>query len=181
MKKTVFFKNFRLSLFIMGLLIIGWGSLSGTPVYALGPFLRINVTPSNISFNIVDAEEPEEYYSGNQEVTVVSQHVLDIIDWLDWKLPWHLGIRATDAYLKDSISPENQIPISQLRWSKDGRNFQQFSQEWVLVNSYFDSDNKQYTETITYRLYPEPGQNLPAGLYSVRIEFDARWLYFPWR
>jgi hypothetical protein len=86
-----------------------------------------------------------------------------------------------DAYLIDSISPENQIPIYQLRWSKNGRDFQQFSQEWVKVNSYFDHYKEQYEETITYRLYPEPGQSLPAGLYSVRIEFDARWLDFPWR
>jgi hypothetical protein len=181
MKKRVSFKNFRISIFIIGLLIISWGFIFKTPVYAIGPWLRINVTPSNISFNIVDAEDPEEYYSGNQEVIVESRHTLNFIDWIYLKLPWHLGIRAADAYLKDSINPENQIPISQLRWSRDGRNFQQFSQEWVLVNSYIDSDNKPYEETITYRLYPETGQSLPAGLYSVRIEFDVRWQFFPWK
>lgn len=181
MKKRASFKNFRISLFIIGLLIISWGSIFNTPVYAVGPFLRINVTPSNISFNIVDAEEPEEYYSGNQEVVVVSQHTLNLIDLLHLKLPWHLGIRATDAYLKDSMNAKNQIPISQLRWSKDSRNFQQFSQEWVWVNSYLDKDNKPYEETIAYRLYPEIGQSLPAGLYTVRIEFDVRWQFFPWK
>ncbi|NLW48077.1 MAG: hypothetical protein GXY86_12190 [Firmicutes bacterium] len=181
MKKRTFFKNLRIPLLIIGMLTIGWGAVSDTPVYALGPFLRINVTPSNISFTVVDAEEPEEYYSANQEVTVVSQHLLGLEDFIRLKLPWHLGIRATDAYLKDSMSSENQIPISQLHWSKDGRNFQQFSQQWVKVNSYFDYYKNQNKETITYRLYSEPGQSLPAGLYTVRIEFDIRWFNFPWR
>lgn len=181
MKKQLFFKNYRISIFIVGLLIISWGSVFMTPAYAIGPFLRLNVTPSNISFNIVDAEKQEEYYSGNQEVVVVSQHTLDLVDWLKLKLPWQLGIRATDAYLKDSINPNNKIPISRLRWSKDGRNFQEISQQWVLVNSYFDSDNEPHEEKITYRLYPEAGQILPAGLYSVRIEFDVRWQFLPWK
>jgi hypothetical protein len=56
MKKKIFFKSFRIPLFIIGILSIGWGAVLDTPVYALGPFLRINVAPSNISFNIVDRE-----------------------------------------------------------------------------------------------------------------------------
>lgn len=177
MKKRVFFSNLRLSLFIIGLLIASWGSVFNMPVYAVGPHLKINVTPSNISFNIVDAEEPEEFYSGNQEVVVVSQHTVP----MELKFIWHLMIRAADEYLIDSINPDNKIPVSRLHWSKDGSRFQQLSKEWAWVNSYFDFYNKPYEETITYRLYPEPGQSLPAGLYSVRIEFDARWIIFHWR
>lgn len=171
-------KSVKVVILVMGLLLISIGSRVNMPVYALGPFLRINVTPSNISFNIIDAEEPEEYYSGSQEVTVVSQNTFP----LPWTLlPWYLGIKSSEAYLKDSINPRNRIPVSQLRWSKDGQNYQQLSQEWVLVNSYFDYDEKSYEERISYRLYSEPGQSLPAGLYSLRIEFDARWLNLPWR
>ncbi len=178
MKNRIIFKNLKVSIFIIGLLIVSSSSLFKMPVYALGPFLRINVTPSNISFNIVNAEDPEEYYSGNQEVVVVSKHIFPLFDL---KLPWHMGIRSAEAYLRDSINPNNRIPISQLHWSKDGQNFYQLSQEWVLVNSYYDFYEKPYEENIIYRLYSEPNKNLPAGLYSVRIEFDARWLNLPWR
>ncbi len=171
-----FFKNLKLTVVIIGLFLINFGAVLEMPVYALGPFLRINVTPSNISFNIADSEKPEEYYSGNQKVTVVTQHIFPLL-----KLPWYLGIRSAEAYLKDSINPNNRVPISQLRWSKDGQNFQQLSQEWVLVNSYVDLPETQYEESLTYRLYTESGQSLPAGLYSVRIEFDARWLNLPWK
>lgn len=176
MEKQILFKNIKVALLIIGLFLISFSSLLNMPVYALGPFLRINVTPSNISFNIVDAEEPEQYYSSSQKVMVVSQHTFP---WLE--LPWHLGIRSAEAYLKDSINPNNQIPISQLRWSSDGQNFQQLSQQWVLVNSYLDLSEKPYEESLSYRLYPESNQSLPAGLYSVRIEFDARWINLPWR
>lgn len=175
MRNKYIFKNLMV-IIIIGLFFINFGTMLNMPVYALGPFLKINVTPSNISFNIVNAEEPDEYYSGNQKVTIVSQHTFP---WLE--LNWRLGIRAVEAYLKDSINPNNQVPISQLRWSKDGRDFQQLSQEWALVNSYVDLSEKPYEESITYRLYPESNQSLPAGLYSVRIEFDARWLNLPWR
>lgn len=178
MKKQTLFKKLRILVFMMGLFLLSNLSVFKMPIYALGPFLKINVTPSNISFNIADAEEPEQYYTGNQEVVVVTQHTFSLTDW---KLPWHLGIRSGEAYLKDSINPDNKIPISQLRWSKDGQNYQQLSQEWALVNSYFDQYDKPYEETITYRLYPESNQSLPAGLYSARIEFDATWLLFPWR
>lgn len=171
-------KSLKVIVLVIGLFLISIGSNTNLPVYALGPFLRINVTPSNISFNIADAEEPEEFYLGSQEVTVVSQNTFP----LPWTLlPWYLGIRSGEAYLKDSINPGNRIPVSQLRWSKDGQNYQQLSQEWVLVNSYSDYDEKSYEERISYRLYPEPGQSLPAGIYSLRIEFDARWLNLPWK
>lgn len=166
----------KVAILVSGLFFISFFPKSKMPVYALGPFLRINVTPSNISFNIVDAERPEEYYSGNQKVTVVSQHIFPFI-----MLPWYLGIRSGDDYLTDAMNPSNRIPVSQLWWSKDGRNYQQLSRNWVLVNSYFDFSEKPYEEKIAYRLYPESGQSLPAGFYSLRIEFDARWLNLPWR
>lgn len=85
------------------------------PVYALGLFLRTNA--SNISFNIVDVEKSEEYYLGNQKGTVISQHVFPFI-----MLPWYLGIGSGDDYLRDAMNPNNRIPVSQLRWSKDGQN-----------------------------------------------------------
>lgn len=177
MRKRFIFK-IKLAILIIGLFLFSFISMLKMPVYALGPFLRLNVTPSNISFNIVDAEEPEEYYSGSQMVTVVSRHTFPL-PWLE--LPWYLGIRSAETYLKDEINPNNRIPISQLRWSSDGQTFQQLSQQWILVNSYFDLSEESNEESLTYRLYPESNQSLPAGLYSVRIEFDARWLNLPWR
>jgi len=171
-------KTLKVIALVIGLLFISIGSKTNMPVYALGPFLRINVTPSNISFNIIDAQEPEEYYSGSQEVTVVAQNTFP----LPWTmLPWYLGIKSSEAFLKDAINPSNRISVSQLRWSRDGQNYIHLSQEWVLVNSYFDFEKKSYEEKISYRLYPESGQSLPAGIYSLRIEFDARWLNLPWR
>ncbi|NLY74974.1 MAG: hypothetical protein GX075_06690 [Firmicutes bacterium] len=176
MKKQKKVNSFRKAVLIAGLLLIGFGSQFNQPVNALGPFLRINVTPSNVSFKIVDAENPEDYYTGSQEVTVVTKHIFPLLI-----LPWYLGIRSADGYLQDSLNPNNRIPISQLRWSLDGRNFTPLTQQWTLVNSYFAQAEKPQEETISYRLYPEPNQILPAGLYSARIEFDARWLNLPWR
>lgn len=176
MKKRILIKKLKILVFMIGLFFLSNLSIFQMPIYALGPFLKINVTPANISFTIADAEEPELYYTGNQEVIVVSQHTLSLIEL---KLPWHLGIRSGEAFLKDSINPGNKIPISQLRWSKDGQNYHQLSSDWALVNSYLDHYNKPYEETITYRLYPEADQSLPAGLYSARIEFDVTWFYFP--
>ena len=169
-------KLIKVAVLVIGIFFISIFSQSNMPTYALGPFLRINVTPSNISFNIVDAEEMEEYYLGNQKVTVISQHIFPFV-----MLPWYLGIRSGEDYLRDAMNPSNRIPVSQLRWSKDGQNFHQLSRKWALVNSYFDFSEKPYEEKISYRLYPESGQSLPAGLYSLRIEFDARWLNLPWR
>jgi hypothetical protein len=178
MKSKKVSSNFKVVIVVIGLFFISIGSKGNMPVYALGPFLRINVTPSNISFNIFDAEIPKEYYSANQEITVVSRNTFP----LPWTLlPWYLGIRSGEAYLKDSINPDNRISVSQLRWSKDGQHYQPLSQEWVLVSTYFDYLEKSYEERISYRLYSEPGQSLPAGIYSLRIEFDARWLNLPWR
>ncbi len=171
-------RSLKVVIIVIGLFLIITASKLNMPIYALGPFLRLNVTPSNISFNIVDAEAPEEYYSGSQEVTVVTENTFPF----PWTiLPWYLGIKSGEAYLRDAINPSNQIPVSQLRWSKDGQNYQQLSQEWALVNSYSDYDEKSFKERISYRLYSEPGRSLPAGIYSLRIEFDARWLNLPWR
>ena len=178
MKFKINLRTLKVRFLVIMLLLIIIGSKANLPVYALGPFLRINVTPSNISFNIADAEEAKEFYLSNQEVTVVTQNTFP----LPWTLlPWYLGIRSSEAYLKDSINPNNRIPVSQLRWSKDGQNYQQLSQGWALVSSYFDFEEKSYEERISYRLYPEPGQSLPAGIYSLRIEFDARWINLPWK
>lgn len=185
MKFSLDLKTLKVRVLVIGLLLIliSIGSQENLPVYALGPFLRINVTPSNISFNIADAEESKEFYLGSQEVTVITQNTFPLNTLPPpWTLrPWYLGIRSNEAYLKDLINPNNRIPVSQLRWSKDSQNYQQLSQEWALVGSYVDFEEKSHEERISYRLYPEPGKSLPAGIYSLRIEFDARWLNLPWK
>lgn len=145
------------------------------PVYAVSSFLYLNVTPSNISFNITNPEAGQPYYTSSQKINVVSYHNFT---WLEVPLRWYVGIRAGSQYLVDSMNPNNKIPVSQLRWSRDGANFYNLSEIWSVVNTYREIAGLQEEEKINYRLYPDG--SLPAGLYTIQIEFDARWWNLPW-
>lgn len=140
---------------------------------ALDANLRINVTPGNISFNILNPDPLPQYYTSGQPVSVQTRHTIRRA-----RRRWFVGIKAAGAYLVDTMNPANQIPITRLRWSRDGVNFYDLSGQWQLVNTYNDRANRQHTESITYRLYPD--QLYTAGQYTVQINFDARWSGLPW-
>jgi hypothetical protein len=140
---------------------------------ALDSNLRINVIPGNITFNILNPDPLPQYYSCDRQVSVQTWHT-----WRRNYRQWHVGIKAAGAFLVDNINPANQIPITRLRWSSDGINFHVLGEQWQLVNTYTDRANRQHTETITYRLYPD--RIYTAGQYTVQIKFDARWNAWPW-
>lgn len=145
------------------------------PAFAENRYTSMEVTPNTISFTITNNELDQNngYYEADNKVTVISaQHFAAICFWF-------IGIRVEEQYLVDSFNPSNRIPISQLRWSRDGAHFTSLSNQWSLVNAYFDVINHTHEEIVTYRLYTN-GSMLPAGSFSVRIDFDSRLQPFPW-
>ncbi len=138
-------------------------------------YTTLAVTPNGISFTVASdsSGQSQGYYEADQAITVASaQRYLPVG-------PWTLGIRAGGAYLVDATNPANRIPITQLRWSKDGRNFFRLSQQWAEVAAYRGALDCERRETITYRLYAE-GAPLPAGNFTVQIDMDARIQGLPW-
>ena len=84
-------------------------------INAVDNHLRINVTPGNITFNITNPDPLPQFYNSSQQVSVVTRQTMH-----GQVKQWFVGIRAGGAYLVDDINPTNRIPVSKLRWSKDG-------------------------------------------------------------
>ncbi len=142
-------------------------------ICALDPNLRIDVNPGNIAFNITNPDPLPSYYSSTQQILLRTRHTLR-----KNQRQWFVGIRATSAYLVDNMNPVNRIPVTRLRWSRDGVNFHELTERWVFVNTYIDQSFRPRIERISYRLYPD--RIYSAGQYTVQIKFDARWTNFPW-
>ncbi len=166
---------------IIVILLLGGGLVFGfrKPVYGAGMFLSLDVNSRDISFSISNPENPLSYYECSKKIAVTSTYRFAT----DIGTPWYLGIRASSMYLADYFNPSRQIPITSIRWSRDGVNFYRLTNQWTLVNTYpyngTNRNNRDYTENITYRFYIDGGI-LPAGDFTVQVEYDVRWTAPPW-
>lgn len=167
--KTSFFRiSYLILMMFLGLSGLGRSLSTGGDTF-------LEVTPGEISFKI-DADSlvgEQSYYEADRPTQLItSQRFLD-------HGFWSVGIRAAGTHLVDIFHPANRIPLSQLRWSKDGIHFNSLSNQWTPINTYWDAKDVKYTETIRYRIYSEGTLLLP-GTYSVQLLFDARLQKFPW-
>jgi hypothetical protein len=137
-------------------------------------YTSMEVTPTTITFTITNnqLDQNMDYYEADNPITITSSQQFAPISF------WFVGIQVEKQFLENSFNPSTRIPISQLRWSKDGVNFTSLSNKCSLVSAYFDIYSRKHTETITYRLYTN-GSILPAGSFSAQINFESSLKLFP--
>lgn len=164
---------FFLIVFGIDLMLLGLSGVDRPILAADDTFLE--VTPNEILFTIAadGLAQNKPYYAADRPTRVTSSQ-----RFLKCSL-WSLGIRAAGTHLVDVFNPANRIPITQLRWSRDGVHFNSLSSQWTQVNAYWDEMDVKHTEMIDYRIYSE-GAPLPPGTFSVQLIFDARLQKFPW-